>query len=138
MKNIIVLIVCLSALSTRAQSSLEVTVLNVKDTTGTIRVGVFKDEATFMKDALIGKVVKAEKGEVKVVFDGVPDGTYAVSIIHDENKNGEIDSNMIGIPREGFGFSNDAMGMFGPPSFEKSAFSLKKEMRKMKVTMRYM
>lgn len=138
MKNIATIVVCLSALAAQAQSRLEVTVMNVKDTTGTIRVGIFKNEDTFLKDAIMGKVVKATKGEVFVVFEGVPDGTYAFSIIHDENKNGELDSNIIGIPKEGFGFSNDAMGTFGPPSFEKSAFALKSESRKMKVTMRYM
>lgn len=138
MKKIAVLIVCLSAFATHAQSRLEVTVQNVKDTTGTIRVGIFKDESTFLKKAILGQVVKADKGQVTVVFEDVPDGTYAFSVIHDENRNGELDSNMIGIPREGFGFSNDAMGTFGPPSFEKSAFVLKKESRKMKVMMRYM
>lgn len=138
MKNITVIIFFLAITSGLAQSKLEVTVLNVKDTTGTIRVGIFKDENTFLKDAFIGKVIRAGKGEVNVVFENVPDGTYALSVIHDENKNGELDSNLIGIPREGFGFSNDAMGTFGPPSFEKSGFVLKKEARKMKVTMRYM
>jgi len=138
MKNIIAVIICLAAGATQAQSRLEVTVVNVKDTTGTIRVGIFKDEKTFLKDAFIGRVIKAAKGDITVVFENVPDGTYAVSVIHDENKNGEIDSNMIGIPKEGFAFSNDAMGMFGPPSFEKSGFVLKKESKKMNVSMRYM
>jgi uncharacterized protein (DUF2141 family) len=138
MKNIIAVITCMVLGAAQAQSRLEVTVINVKDTTGTIRVGIFKDEDTFLKDAFVGKVIKAAKGDLTVVFENVPDGIYALSVIHDENKNGKIDSNMIGIPKEGFAFSNDAMGMFGPPSFEKSGFALKKEARKMKVTMRYM
>ena len=121
-----------------AQGRLEVVVANVKDTTGTVRVGIFRDEKTFLKDAFVGKIVKAAKGEVKVVFESVPEGKYALSVIHDENRNGELDSNMIGIPREGFGFSNDAMGMFGPPGFEKCEFVITAEAKKMTVTMRYL
>jgi len=138
MKNIIAAVIYFAAYAAQGQSTLEVTVLNVKDTTGTIRVGIFRNEDTFLKEAFLGKVVQAAKGNITVVFEGVPDGTYALSVIHDENRNGEIDSNLIGIPKEGFAFSNDAMGMFGPPSFEKSGFALKKEAKKMKVTMRYM
>lgn len=139
MKTILTItIICLLTTTAQSQSRLEVTVVNIKDTTGDIRVGIFKDEKSFLKDAFIGQVVKAGKGQVSVVFENVPDGTYALSVVHDENKNGELDSNVIGIPSEGFGFSNDAMGMFGPPSFEKSGFVLNKDDKKIKVTMRYL
>ena len=121
-----------------AQSRVEVTIANVKDTTGTLRVGIFRDETTFMKEAAIGKVVKAGKGEVTVVFEDVPAGKYAISVIHDENRNGELDSNFVGIPKEGFAFSNDAMGTFGPPSFEKAGFEINQVPKKLKVTMRYL
>ena len=42
--------------------------------------------------------------------------------MHDTNDNKELDSNLFGMPKEGFGFSNDAMGMFGPPDFKKASF----------------
>jgi uncharacterized protein (DUF2141 family) len=137
MKIIAAFIFYLFAFSAQAQSKVEVTVQNIRDTTGTIRVAIFNDEPTFLKKPFIGKLVKAGKGEVHVVFD-VPDGVYAIGVIHDENTNGELDSNIIGIPREGFGFSNDAMGMFGPPGFDKCKFEVKKEAKKVKVTMKYM
>jgi uncharacterized protein (DUF2141 family) len=44
--------------------------------------------------------------------------------MHDVNKNGELDKNALGIPKEGFGFSNDAAGTFGPPGFDKAKFIL--------------
>ena len=138
MKSLTIIAFLLVAMSAAAQGRLEVTVANVKDTTGTVRVGIFRDESTFLKDAFVGKIVKASKGEVKVVFESVPAGKYALSVIHDENRNGELDSNFIGIPREGFGFSNDAMGTFGPPGFEKCTFQVNTEAKKMTVTMRYM
>lgn len=128
----------LAAISGQAQGRFELTVLNVKDTTGFIRAALFKDEKTFLTEPFIGKIVKAVKGEVTVVFEQVPDGTYGVSVYHDENKSGELDKNMIGIPKEGFAFGNDSMGMFGPPDFEEASFVLKGEPKKMRVTMKYM
>ena len=55
-------------------------------------------------------------------FTGVAPGTYAVSVVHDENSNGKLDTNFIGMPREGVGASNDAKGHMGPPKFSAAAF----------------
>ncbi|MFZ5971098.1 MAG: DUF2141 domain-containing protein [Bacteroidota bacterium] len=121
-----------------AQGKLSVVVKNVKDTQGQVRVGLFKDDKTFLKKAWKGEVVKAATGELRVVFENIPAGTYAISIIHDENENGELDSNFFGIPKEGFGFSNDAMGSFGPPDFAKASFSLNAAELQVAVSMRYM
>jgi uncharacterized protein (DUF2141 family) len=55
-------------------------------------------------------------------FTGVAPGTYAVSVVHDENANGKLDTNFIGMPREGVGASNDAKGHMGPPEFSAAAF----------------
>jgi uncharacterized protein (DUF2141 family) len=103
-----------------------VTVRNIKEAKGTIRVGLFTSEKDFLKKAAEGKVVKANAKEITVVFENLKSGDYAVSVIHDENENGELDSNMVGIPREGFAFGNNAMGAFGPPSFDKAKVSLTK------------
>ena len=51
-------------------------------------------------------------------------GTYAVKLFHDANDNGRLDTNWIGIPKERFGFSNNAMGRFGPPDFDAVRFAL--------------
>jgi uncharacterized protein (DUF2141 family) len=109
-----------------AQNKLEVTVRNIKEAKGTIRVGLFTSEKDFLKKAAEGKVVKANAKEITVVFENLKSGDYAVSVIHDENENGELDSNMVGIPKEGFAFGNNAMGAFGPPSFDKAKVSLTK------------
>jgi uncharacterized protein (DUF2141 family) len=121
-----------------AQGSLEVVVKKVKDGKGNVRVGIFKDEKTFLKTAAWGKVVKASAGEVKVLFEGVPAGTYAVSVIHDENEDGELDSGMFGIPKEGFGFANDAMGTFGPPDFEKASIKVGNTPQTISISIKYM
>ena len=119
---IVLFVAVLSTVS--AQHRVEVVVTGISDTTGVIMVGLFVDAKTFLKKPARGVVVKAKNGQAVAVYDGVPSGRYAVSIIHDANRNGKLDSNLLGIPKEGFGFSNDAMGTFGPPSFEKAGFNV--------------
>jgi uncharacterized protein (DUF2141 family) len=138
MKTILITIMALVAHLADAQTTLEVVVKKIKDSKGNVRVGIFKDEKAFLKDAAWGKVVKAQSGEVKVIFEGLPAGTYGVSVIHDENENGELDSGTFGIPKEGFGFGNDAMGMFGPPSFEKASINITAEPKIISIALKYM
>ncbi len=69
-------------------------------------------------------VVPAVEGSVSISTDSLPTGDYAVRVMHDENENGELDSNLIGIPREPWGTSNDAKGNFGPPSWDDAKFSI--------------
>ena len=54
-----------------------------------------------------------------LLFDDLPSGTYALALIHDENGNGKLDT-MMGIPKEGFGFSKNPAIRFGPPSFKSA------------------
>ena len=115
----------LSASDGVAQVRVEVIVMDVKDTTGMIRVGIFDNPETFLKKPIMGKTVRAVAGRCVVLFEQVPVGMYAISVIHDSNRNEKLDTNFIGIPKEGFGFTNDAMGKFGPPSFEKAKVRLK-------------
>ncbi len=123
MKTCIIIFLALASGSAFAQnSSITVIVKNVKDAPGNVAVALFNNEKDFMKNRFDSKIITAHGGEVQVVFENVPPGSYAISLLHDENGNNEMDSNIIGMPKEGFGFSNDAMGTFGPPSFEKASF----------------
>jgi uncharacterized protein (DUF2141 family) len=122
-KGLLVLfILVIKVTSIVAQSQVEVIVTDVRDTTGTIMVALFADPDTFLKKPTLGKLSKAKSGEAKAVFENIQPGEYAVSIIHDANNNRKLDTNFMGIPREGFGFSNNVMGTFGPPSFDKAKF----------------
>lgn len=137
MKNIFIacaLLLGASALS--AQTKVTVTIENIQGDKGSIRIGVFDKEEDFLKKAVDGRVVKANGKEITVVFDKLKPGNYAISVIHDENENEELDTKM-GIPREGIGFSNNVMGNFGPPSFEKSSFTLSDETT-LSIKMRYL
>lgn len=121
----------------QAQHRLEVVITDIRDTTGVVMVGLFTDERSFLKKPALGVRVRPQKGEVRAVIEGVAPGHYALSIIHDSNRNGKLDSNFFGLPKEGFGFSNNVMGTFGPPSFEKATFRITTSM-KVGVRMRYL
>jgi uncharacterized protein (DUF2141 family) len=74
---------------------------------------------------------------MQVAFTGLPPGTYAVTVVHDENDNRKLDRNLLCMPREGYGFSNDASVGLGPPSFTKAAVTLGQEDKVITITIRY-
>jgi len=74
----------------------------------------------------IGKILSIKNKQVIVVIDSLEYGEYAIRVFHDENKNGELDTDFLGIPDEDYGYSNDASGFFGPPSWEKAKFYFNK------------
>ena len=92
-------------------------------------VGIYDSEATFLTDD--GRIAEAKvpttnakKGIVTLKFDLLIDKNYAIAAYHDVNNNEALDKNFFGIPKEGYGFSNNARGIFGSPSFEQAAFPL--------------
>ncbi|KQQ87906.1 DUF2141 domain-containing protein [Massilia sp. Leaf139] len=82
------------------------------------------DKASFLKQCAHNATAPAQAGETTVTIKDVPAGTWAVLAYQDENGNGELDRNLIGIPKEPYGFSRDARSKFGPPSFEDAAFEV--------------
>jgi len=62
-----------------------------------------------------------------ITVNDLKPGKYAFKYFHDENNNKKLDTNFIGMPKEGFGFSNDAKGKFGPPHFEDTVFEVKND-----------
>lgn len=101
---------------------------------GTVRIAL-NDERNY--DA--GGNVRAaslpiEDGTARWTVEKVLHGTYAVRLYHDENDNGELDTNMFGAPQEAFGFSNNARGSLGPPDFEEAAFTIDSDSLTMTIT----
>lgn len=71
------------------------------------------------------------------IFRDVPPGTYAVSVLHDENGNGRMDTNALGLPKEGAGASNNPGSILGPPGFEDARFTVSGAEKTVPVTIRY-
>ena len=113
----------LSAASVSSAATIEVRVSNVAGGKGTINVAAC-DKERFLKQCAYSASAPAQAGETVVLIEGVPPGTWAVLAYQDENGNKELDRNVIGIPKENYGFSRDAKGTFGPPSFEATAIQV--------------
>ena len=131
------LMIVLNSFETFAQSSLEIHVDNIKSKKGSIRFGLFTSEADYLKNPVEKRIIKSTGKDVTVVFENLQPGDYALSVIHDENDNGELDSNAFGIPKEGFGFGNNALGSFGPPSFEKAKIKIADQDVKQDIKLKY-
>lgn len=102
---------------------LSINVENVKSTKGFLYVALHNSESTWMKQGIQGQKLPVTEKTVNVVFKDLPAGEYAVTLYQDENDNGSIDKDAIGIPTEPYGFSNNGAN-FGPPSFKDSLVSV--------------
>ena len=133
------LLIALMAMAgfTFAQTTIEVVIKNIKGKEGVMRVALFNSEEKFLKTPFKGEIVKVSGETMTVIFKDLPAGTYGASAVHDENVNEKMDTGVMGIPKEGFGFSNDAMGMFGPPDFKEAAFKVP-QTKSVSVTLKYM
>lgn len=67
-------------------------------------------------------VIKIRDTQARCDFEDIAPGKYALAVIHDENMNGKLDVDWLGVPTEGYGFSNDAIALLGPPSFSAAGF----------------
>lgn len=85
----------------------------------------------------IKRTIPAASASGPVRFTGLAAGTYAVTVLHDENLNGRLDT-MLGIPREGFGFSRNPVIRFGPPDFEAVRFQLDGAITRLTIRMQYL
>ena len=113
-----------SVIRTYPQSTLVVNIENIKNGNGDILIGLYDSTSNFPRKVTTGKVIKVTGKEMQITFADIKPGNYAVSVLHDENQNKDMDMNKLGMPKEGYGFSNNVMGLIGPPSFRKSRFHL--------------
>jgi uncharacterized protein (DUF2141 family) len=107
-------------------ATVEVHVTGVAAGKGSVKVAVC-DQARFLKQCLYSGSAPAREGDNTIAVRDVPAGNWAVLAFQDVNGNGELDRNFIGIPSENYGFSRDARGKFGPPSFEDAVIAVSED-----------
>jgi uncharacterized protein (DUF2141 family) len=118
-------------------ATLDVRVEGVANDEGTLLVAVC-DRASFLRRRCpYARRAPAAPGEARLRFDDLAPGLYAVQAIHDENDNRDLDRSLLGRPKEGFGFSNDAPMRFGPPRFEDAAVAVGPEGAEARLRLRY-
>jgi len=95
----------------------------IKEIKGSIMIGIYDSDSTYMKKTVCGFKVPVKDYTLEIPLE-MDDGTYSIAVFQDLNGNMKLDKGAFGIPSEPYGFSNNAKGIIGPPSFEKSKFDI--------------
>ena len=118
---------------------LRITVDGIRSAHGTVLIGLYDSPASFGKavevsakeaflidpDRFAAVALRANAAlKSAVVFSNVQPGRYAAIAFHDENGNGKLDKNFLGVPTEPYGFSNNVQAFLGPPTFDAAAMAL--------------
>lgn len=139
LKALIVMIIPISGLCLAADqqgaSDLTLIITGMKNNSGYVNIAIADSEAGFIeKDKAYMQIRTRIHGpEASMVLKGLPRREYAISVFHDENGNNTLDRNMMGIPKELYGFSNNARGKFGPPPYGMSRFSLQSDAQTVRI-----
>ena len=110
-----------------SSSDLTVNISGMESVKGSVYIAVFKDPKTFpvFGKQWRGESIPVTKKSMSYSFINIPHGTYVISVFHDENNNGILDKNALGIPLEPYGFSRNARSRFSAPPFEDAQFNFK-------------
>ena len=104
---------------------IHVKILDIRNSTGSVACALFESAEgfpiEFLHSATNVMVIKIRASQARCDFEDIPPGTYAIAVIHDENMNGKLDTDWLGIPTEGYGFSRDARGLIGAPTFRAAS-----------------
>ncbi len=122
------MLVLLRAHTPLAEEGIRIAVTQLRNEKGHVLVSLFRDGAGYPDDAskAFRKIqVEISSKKATVLFTGLPTGKYAVAILHDENNDQKMNKSGLGLPKEGYGFSNNVVGAFGPPSWGRASFAHK-------------
>lgn len=105
------------------EEGISVTIINLRNNKGHVLISLFNDGVGYPdepeKAFKVARLAIFDK-KAGTSFTGLPSGNYAVAILHDENDDQRLNKNGLGIPKEGYGFSNNVMGALGPPSYNRA------------------
>lgn len=134
MKYLILIIASFIALEINAQErkpmeqqTLLIVVDGIEEIKGNLMVGLYNSSASHMKKTVYGFKVAVTDVTMEIEADGIKNGEYSIAVYHDTNDNRKMDSGLFGIPTEKYGFSNNAKGFMGAPSFENSKIEFPKQ-----------
>lgn len=129
---------CLSF--TEGQAIIQLEVSGINSNKGEILVALYSSEKGFPNDA--SKAFKTAKavpsdGKASFSFTQIPEGKYAIALFHDNNGDGKLNTNFVGIPKEGYGVSNNVRNLFSAPGFEESSFRMGKSTVRLTINIQY-
>jgi uncharacterized protein (DUF2141 family) len=107
--------------------SVTIVVTGLDEVKGQVSIALYNSPDDFPEEENVfqGVNVKVKDKTVRYTFTDIPAGIYAIALMHDKNMNEKMDKSLLGIPKEGYAFSNNVFGTFGPPDYEQVAFEVK-------------
>ena len=127
--------------NTSDSNAIKVALVDLHSNDGEVRCALYSSADGFpdiFTKAAKTTTAKITNEQAVCGFSAVVPGDYAISAFQDENSNGILDRNFMGMPKEGVGASNDAKGSFGPPKFDDARFSYKGGLHQLTIHMRYL
>lgn len=122
-------------------SGIHVKTLGIRNNTGAVACALFESPAGFPTEFLHSAtnimVIKIQDTQARCDFLDISPGTYALAVIHDADMDGNLGTNWMGVPTEGYGFSNDATAFMDAPSFEAASFSYDGRSLNLKISLNY-
>ncbi len=125
MKSIILFLGLVVTIYPTSHPQLTIKISNIEKIQGEIKVGIFNTDTHFLKEgkALKTYSVKVDKNTASFTISDLPKGEYAVSMYHDVNSDNKMNTNLIGIPKEPYGFSNNVKPIMSAPKFNDCKFN---------------
>jgi uncharacterized protein (DUF2141 family) len=122
-------------------AGLKVIITDIDNTKGNVVLAIYNQDDNFPYNPFKKYTIDKESmtdGKLEYLIQDINPGEYAITLLDDKNKNYDMDTNFIGLPKEGFGFSNNVKpSLAGAPPFEKCTFNLKKEPANITIKMQY-
>jgi uncharacterized protein (DUF2141 family) len=107
-----------------SQITLKIEISDLRNNEGKIMLQIFDEKETVVSQQIVD--INKDKS-CRFIAPNLSAGKYAVRFYHDENLNQKMETNMVGKPSEGYGFSNNVTGKFSMPPFKKWIFSLTRD-----------
>jgi uncharacterized protein (DUF2141 family) len=124
LKNFIPILVFISSFGFAQNADLTVSISGIKNNTGSLTAELYSSKEKFLKTSYKTVSSAIKSNSATVTFTEIPKGEYTVLVYHDGNKNGKLDKNFIGMPKEPVACSNNAKGFMGPPKYEDAKFTV--------------
>ncbi len=121
----ILLMVSLGNIIGQNNNMITVNIEGASSDNGKIYIGLYDSSDNWLSKRYVSSVEEISDGKCTTTWTNIPNGTYAISLYHDENNNQELDTGWFGIPTESIACSNGAVGRFGPPTWEDAKFEIK-------------
>ncbi len=140
-KTIFVLgiLLLMEAIYSQASNSTKLTIRiqGMKNKKGNLSIALYKSDANFKQEkfSYVNRISADSDGVI--VLDKIDYGNYGVAVYHDENENSKLDKNFIGMPVEGYGFSNNVKGSFGPPGLKETSVLMNQPETNLSIQLNY-